>query len=566
MARSQICVPTLRSEMLRLPFQFSHDQFKIAVVARIAFITVLLLIVLTSPGQDYPNAIWNSADPNNYAVASRTANDIRWIVIHTTEDAPGSDCSVSQNWFKNPDQNTNGTPGTSAHYVICRDGSVVQMVRDKDIAFHAGNFAYNQQRIGIEHERHDASNWTEAQFNASVQLVGWLVAHYSVPGIFPSGIASADPSAASGIIGHDQVPNPTNSALGGGLHGKSDPVNWDWPHYRGLFTGSNFLLTAQHAVQVSVPTRDGYQYQVFSSTDLTNWQPASARITACGGNESFSFPTTNAKAFYRAQELPPDLRTHIVGLTNVFLDTARLSGSGNQMTIGGMRVQSRDYTFDDFVIATYGLDFCRQSFLLQQLEIVTNVGATCGIDPVFFLRDTTNSLLVNSSEAENTIHPINTTGLTFTVVMQVGNMFSMITDSASAPYRIVITDPTGRALNNYISPPGGLSFHPPVNAFRPGQYSFRLEPFGAASVSLNLRFRNLNHRPTVTVNSGATISQSLEAYWFDYAKFRISASAGQTLRFASTPGLNETVTVCNSLGLVVGEWTGGGSTTPLIVS
>ena len=102
------------------------------------FLSVLLLACsrLLSVAQDYPGAVWNPAHANNYGVAARTATDIRWIVIHTTEDAPGSDCSVSQNWFKNP------ISGVSAHYVICRDGTVVQMVRDKDIAYHAGNYAY----------------------------------------------------------------------------------------------------------------------------------------------------------------------------------------------------------------------------------------------------------------------------------------------------------------------------------------------------------------------------------------------------------------------------------------
>jgi N-acetyl-anhydromuramyl-L-alanine amidase AmpD len=533
--------------------------------ARFLKLTVLLFTSVAF-GQDYPGALWNPAHTNNYGVASRTSTDIRWIVIHTTEDAPGSDCSTSQNWFKNADQNGDGTPGVSAHYVICRDGTVVQMVRDKDIAYHAGNFPYNQQSIGIEHERHDTSNWTEAQFQASVQLVKWLVAHYSVQSVFPGGIAPANPSDGSGVVGHNQVPDPNNPTLGGGINHKPDPVNWDWPHYQDLFVGSNFLVAAERAIRVSFPTRDGYQYQVFSSTDLTSWLPASQILTACGGTETVSFPATNGNAFYRAQEWPPNLSTHIVGLTNVFLDTARLSSRSNQMTIEGMRVQSRDYTFNDFLTATYGLDFCKQSFVLQQLDVITNVGATCGVDPVFFLKDATNALVTGGGAVEDTTYPLTTTGLTFTVSMSIGNMLELVTSSASADYRTIVTGPTGAPLaNNVFAAGSGSVFHYPINAYRPGLYSVRIEPFGSTNVSLNLRFRNLNRRPTTTVVSGGTISASLQDYWADYAKFKISASAGQTLRLASTPGTNESVTVCDSLGIVLAGWTGGGSSTPLIV-
>src|SRR5262249_23874082 len=145
--------------------------------------------------------------------------------------------------------------------------------------------------------------------------------------------------------------------------------------------------------QVNVPTRDGYQYQVLSSKDRTNWTSASDVITACGGTESFCFPATNGNAYYRAQEWPPDSSKHIVGVTNVFLDTAQLTTRSNQVTISGMRVQSKDYNFGDWVTATYEFDLCKQLFQLQQLSVITNVGPVCS---GFFLKDTTNSLVMSN--------------------------------------------------------------------------------------------------------------------------------------------------------------------------
>lgn len=41
------------------------------------------------------------------------------------------------------------TSQVSAHYVIGRDGRIVQMVKDEDTAWHAGNRRVNQESIGI---------------------------------------------------------------------------------------------------------------------------------------------------------------------------------------------------------------------------------------------------------------------------------------------------------------------------------------------------------------------------------------------------------------------------------
>jgi hypothetical protein len=46
----------------------------------------------------------------------------------------------------------NGAAGVSAHYLISQQGRIVQVVRDEDTAYHAGNWSVNQQSIGIEHE------------------------------------------------------------------------------------------------------------------------------------------------------------------------------------------------------------------------------------------------------------------------------------------------------------------------------------------------------------------------------------------------------------------------------
>jgi hypothetical protein len=235
---------------------------------------------------DYPGAIWDPAHAYNYTVASRSASNIRWVVIHTTEDAPGSDCSTTRNWFRtsnNPSSTADNHIGVSAHYVICRDGTVYQMVRDHDIAHHAGNYPYNENSIGIEHERHDTSNWTEAQFQASVALVKWLATQYDIQVVFPSGIAPEIPVSGTGIIGHFQVPDPYNPSLGGGINHKTDPESWDWSHYQSLFGATASCTLGSPYFGLTIITH-GYDFTQFSG--FPSWVTEMADSINCrmGGN------------------------------------------------------------------------------------------------------------------------------------------------------------------------------------------------------------------------------------------------------------------------------------------
>jgi len=163
----------------------------------------------------------------------------------------------------------------SAHYVICRDGTVVQMVRDDDIAHHAGNLPYNQQSIGLEHQRQANTSQvpTAEQYASSVLLVKWLVDRYAVDGVFPDGIMPVSPSNGNGIIGHILVPGCANPP-GGGTNCRTDPVNWDWTIYKTLFSSpgtTTFSVTVTYAA-LGLPVPNG--------TNVT-WGPYT-RQTASG--------------------------------------------------------------------------------------------------------------------------------------------------------------------------------------------------------------------------------------------------------------------------------------------
>ena len=78
--------------------------------------------------------------------------------------------------------------GVSSHYVIGRDGKVVQMVNDLYRAHHAGlgrwgnDTDLNSSSIGIELDNNGISDpWPEAQINALVQLLSYLKETYKIP-------------------------------------------------------------------------------------------------------------------------------------------------------------------------------------------------------------------------------------------------------------------------------------------------------------------------------------------------------------------------------------------------
>jgi len=167
-----------------------------------------------APSPDYgPPACWIPADPSNYSVANR-AHDypIDMIVIHDTEVSYGSAIQLFQ------------TAGfaASAHYVVSYGGDVTQMVREKDIAWHAGNWDYNTRSIGIEHEglAWTPGLYTTAEYNASAAISASICSRWGVQ------------MDRAHVIGHNEVPDPNNPGLYGGSDHHTDPgPYWDWSYY-----------------------------------------------------------------------------------------------------------------------------------------------------------------------------------------------------------------------------------------------------------------------------------------------------------------------------------------------
>jgi len=92
------------------------------------------------------------------------------IIIHDIEGSYGSAIQVFQR------------PGfeASAHYVVSYGGDVTQMVREHDIAWHAGNWDYNTRAIGIEHEGFawTPGLYTTAEYDASARIAASICSRY----------------------------------------------------------------------------------------------------------------------------------------------------------------------------------------------------------------------------------------------------------------------------------------------------------------------------------------------------------------------------------------------------
>jgi len=107
------------------------------------------------------------------------------IIIHKTLGA--FDGAVS--WLRNP------SSGVSAHYVISKDGEIVQLVQNDKVAWHAGRISSpsvlaqqvmqrniwgfinpNRYSIGIEFEAMHGDGWTEKQMAAGA----WLIKQFKI--------------------------------------------------------------------------------------------------------------------------------------------------------------------------------------------------------------------------------------------------------------------------------------------------------------------------------------------------------------------------------------------------
>ncbi|MGY3684570.1 N-acetylmuramoyl-L-alanine amidase [Streptomyces sp. TE33382] len=189
-----------------------------------------------------PAAYQQTGDPadketyGNYDTADRPhSNRIKFIVLHDTE----VDFDTTLKIFQNP------LNQTSAHYVVrSSDGHVTQMVKNKDVAWQAGNWYLNTHSIGIEQEGFAAEGakwYTPEMYRSTAGLVRHLAAQYGIP------------LDRQHIIGHDGVP-PTSASGTRNMHWDPGPY-WDWNRFMALL-GRPTVPTAPRGAELITVSPD----------------------------------------------------------------------------------------------------------------------------------------------------------------------------------------------------------------------------------------------------------------------------------------------------------------------
>ncbi|KUO07547.1 N-acetylmuramoyl-L-alanine amidase [Streptomyces sp. DSM 15324] len=152
---------------------------------------------------DFGGARWVQASEANFRWADRP-DDYRvdMVVVHVTQ----GDLASAVQAFEDPGHRA------AAHYIVGKDGSVTQMIRELDVAYHAGNRAYNERSVGIEHEGFvdRPEDFTDAMYEASARLTARICARYGIP------------VDREHIIGHVEVPGTDHTDPG---------EHWDWDRY-----------------------------------------------------------------------------------------------------------------------------------------------------------------------------------------------------------------------------------------------------------------------------------------------------------------------------------------------
>ncbi|MFF3320906.1 N-acetylmuramoyl-L-alanine amidase [Streptomyces sp. NPDC002889] len=152
---------------------------------------------------DHVGAEWTAASRANWRLADRPDDfGIDRVVIHVVQGSYRSALKV----FKDPGH------GAATHYVVRKDGHVAQLIRELDVAFHAGNRSFNERSIGIEHEGFvdRPAGFTDAMYRSSARLTAGICERYGIP------------VDREHIIGHVEVPGTDHTDPG---------PHWDWNRY-----------------------------------------------------------------------------------------------------------------------------------------------------------------------------------------------------------------------------------------------------------------------------------------------------------------------------------------------
>jgi N-acetyl-anhydromuramyl-L-alanine amidase AmpD len=231
---------------------------------------------------------------------------LNFIGIHDIEGSLQNALTVFQNVKS----------GVSIHYIVDSDGTVYQILHEKDVAFHLGNRWYNDHSIGIEHAGFDATSflWYNAtQYLGSAKLVAYLTAKYHIP------------TDHDHIVSHGTVPSATLATSPN--HVDPGPY-WLWDFYLKLIKG-----------QEPESDQNGSNDHIISIHPSTGKKPLGPNGTETAANFNF-FYLYNGPSTHSGLIPPPGAASDVTDeTTNVETDISYyyitkqkdLAGTGNMM-------------------------------------------------------------------------------------------------------------------------------------------------------------------------------------------------------------------------------------------
>ena len=182
---------------------------RVVVLAAAVAVSCLVVPVADAAAGARPPVVWLRGE-GNFTPAHRSVQSIDRIVVHVTEGSFWG----SVRWLKNPRAHA------SSHFVVSRNGKIIQLVHISDIAWHAGHWTTNEQSVGIEHEgfTYGSLGFTDAQYHASARLAAWIARR------------SLMPIDRKHLIGHYQV-SDGRGGRGGSSHHTDPGPHWKWNYY-----------------------------------------------------------------------------------------------------------------------------------------------------------------------------------------------------------------------------------------------------------------------------------------------------------------------------------------------
>ena len=148
-----------------------NNKTQYAIIGGVVFITLIILRLLTRKrafgipikyqANILPRSIWKS-------YSTRSIDEIEQVVIHHSLTKSGSPAAYAKYHV-----DKNGWPGIGYHYVISKEGEIVQTQPLRTVSFHTSG--QNTRSIGIcLTGDYDVQQAPEVQLDACVKLIKWL--------------------------------------------------------------------------------------------------------------------------------------------------------------------------------------------------------------------------------------------------------------------------------------------------------------------------------------------------------------------------------------------------------